>query len=109
MNQKSENTEIATTSARSIVDDPEFPVRSISIFTRLQQLQKGGILTTRPIFREGMGWGQQFIHEGVQIELKIGFMGRLLDVAGNVFDFNEPTDVAINPQTRHLLASAATL
>jgi hypothetical protein len=101
--------ERSETDLRSVVDDPEFPVRTISIFSRLQQLQKQGTLTNKPIFREGMGWGQQYLHEGTPIELKIGFVGKIKNKDGEILNFNDPHDLAINPATKEILASAHTL
>jgi hypothetical protein len=90
----------------------ECPVKSISLFMRMRDLEKLGEVGVRNVYREGFGQGSEFVHNGTKVQFLIGVTGSPSErwhgmPEGLIFDV--PHDVAVNPATGQVLAYAMTL
>lgn len=81
---------------------------SVTIFSKMRELEKLGVVTTETVYRYGMGAGERYLYKGAPVRLIPNFVGnsKLLDAEGQPVYFQDPHDVYISETTKEIICFA---
>lgn len=78
------------------------PVTHISLHVLLKELVTLGAIGTQDVYRPGFGVGTKYTYNGLPLQFKIGFTGKVDWLETNTEQplvFNEPYDLAYSGKT----------
>lgn len=80
----------------------------VTLFSKMRELQKLGVVSVEAVYRYGMGAGERFMYKGAPVRLIANFVGdsKMLDAQGQPMIFHEPHDLYISETTKEIIAYA---
>jgi hypothetical protein len=81
---------------------------SATLFSKMRELEKLGVITTEAVYRYGMGAGERYLYKGAPVRLIPNFVGnsKMIDAEGEPVFFQEPHDLYISEETKEIIAFA---